>query len=329
MEEAGVPVYRQIADLPFQPDVIHGQHYHDSLVAILSLPGVPAVYYCHGGTPVETPPRHPRVFRYLAMSRTLRRRLLVELGLGEDQVEVVLNTVDLRRFSTVRTAPARPARALFYNGFHTSKSPTLAAIRQACEQHGLSLNCAGRGEFGRLSHAPAELPEYDLVFASGKSAIDAMACGCAVIVLGRDSAGPLVTPGNFDALRTVNFSIAANCPPPTVAMVAAELAKYDPVDTGEVTRRTRSECGLDQTIDSLETLYRQVTAEYRHHQVDEARELRAAARALRKLTPYIKMLPEEEPGHPEPRPVPEELLPIAPLLHRLYAATDTASVETG
>lgn len=310
MAEAGLEVYREIDDLPWQPDIIHGHHYGDSLAAILSLPGVPAIYYCHGGTTVETPPRHPRILRYLAMSRTLRERLLIELCLAEEQIEVMLNSFDPRGFQTVRTPRRELGRALFYNGFHKEKSPTLAAIRTACERLGITLDCAGRGAFRKMADPAAELPEYDVVFASGKSAIDALACGCTVAVLGRDSCGPLVSTRNLDQLRQVNFSVAANCPPPTADQIAEILGRYDPADAAEVTRRVRQECDISRTVDDLEALYREVVRESREYRVDAAAELSAAAQALRKMSNYIKMVPEGNPRRPDPLPTPRDLKSI-------------------
>ena len=50
------------------------------------------------------------------------------------------------------------------------------------------------------------LSQFDLVFAVGRSAIEAMASGCAVIVADRYGLGGLVTEMNFSAYRDANFA---------------------------------------------------------------------------------------------------------------------------
>ena len=51
LRTAGIPVVDDLTRLPFQPDIIHGQHHLETMTALLCLPGVPAVYFCHGALP--------------------------------------------------------------------------------------------------------------------------------------------------------------------------------------------------------------------------------------------------------------------------------------
>jgi hypothetical protein len=290
LENDGIPVATDLENLKFTPDIIHGQHHLDAMTALLALPGVPAVYHCHGAVQTETLPLHPRIFKYFAMSETLKQRMLTESNLPEDAVEVVLNGVHTGRFRHVRTAPEQPGRAVFYNGHHRPESPTLAVIRQACERADLSLDLAGR-RLGKTLADPAEaLPAYDLVFANGKSAIDALACGCAVIILGRNSCGPMAIPENFEALRQANFSIAANCPPTTTDAVLEEIQKYSPPAVAEVTRRTREECDMRGVVDRLLQIYAEVLEQARDQPWDFEAETKAAGLYLRRLVPLMKLV---------------------------------------
>jgi hypothetical protein len=94
--------------------------------------------------------------------------------------------------------------------------------------------------FGRTTSEPENLlPEYDVVFASGRSAIEALACGCAVVVLGRTSCGELVRLENFASLRDRNFSIPVNSPPPSPDRIVAALERFSAEECGVVSARLR------------------------------------------------------------------------------------------
>jgi hypothetical protein len=52
------------------PDIIHGQHADETVTALLRFPRTPAVYVCHDWyLSIDTPPRFPRVLRYVAVAR--------------------------------------------------------------------------------------------------------------------------------------------------------------------------------------------------------------------------------------------------------------------
>ena len=284
-----VPVAADLEHLEFRPDVIHAQHHLDAMTALAYLPGVPALYHCHGAVWREWPPRHPRIFRYLAVSETLKERMRIESGIPGDRIDVLPNSVDLSRFREVRTPPARPTRALFYNGHHRPGSPTLDAIREATERAGLRLEVLGF-HLGKMTDRPERaLLDYDVVFASGRSAIDAMACGCAVVVLGRNGCGELVRPENFDSLRAVNFSSAANRPPPTAEAVMEQLTRYDSAQVAVITERLRREADSTPMVGRLINLYERVIDDHGRNPTDPAAEMHAMADYLRQLVPAVKL----------------------------------------
>lgn len=291
-DREGITLATDLENLPFQPDIIHAQHHLDAMTAITALPGVPAVYHCHGAIWQDCPLKHPRVYRYLAMSRTLAERMKVESNIPSSNVDVLLNGVDLERFSMVRDLPPKAARALFFNSRHASDSPTLVAVREAATRRGLTLDVLGRS-FENFIEAPEKLlPSYDIVFASGISAIEAMACGCAVVILGISSCGPMVRPENFDRLRQVNFSIAANSAPPFVDQIESELASFSAERSRRVSHQLRREADFKLVIRKLESLYEQVIERHLHLRPEIHDEIRALSRFLRKIAPLIKMCEE-------------------------------------
>jgi hypothetical protein len=153
----------------------------------------------------------------------------------------------------------------------------------------VALDFAGERLGARITKPEQVLPDYDVVFASGISAIEAMACGCAVVILGRTSCGELVASHNFDRFRRVNFSIAVNSPPPSAANIALELERFSAEDAASVCARVRQEADFEQSVDTLVGLYAQVIEHHRTVASNPHEELLAAARYLRHIVPLIKM----------------------------------------
>ena len=293
LADDSVPITSCMTPLPFVPDVIHAQHHLDAMTAIMALPGVPAVYNCGGATRMEKQPRHPRIVRYVAMSPTSRLRMATESGIDESLIDVVYNAVDLHRFRVIRNPPDRPRRALVYRRNLDSDSLIGRQIREAAVVAGLELEFRGIGpKLTPLPNPQEVLPDYDLVFTSGKSAIDALACGCAVILLGNTSSGEMVCEANFDRLRRANFSVPVNSPPPGAATILGQIERYSPAQVVASSRLLRQVAGLDAYVDQFLAIYGRAIEARRQADPDLRAEQRAAARYLRSLAPLIRPLDE-------------------------------------
>ncbi|MEO7932478.1 MAG: hypothetical protein ABIT76_04895 [Chthoniobacterales bacterium] len=292
LESDVVPVTTDLANLPMPPDIIHAQHHLEAMTALTALPGVPAIYHCHGAVWRECVPKHPRIYRYLAMSRTLAERMTIESNIDPSDVDVFLNGVNPRLFPNIRQLPETPRRAIFYSRVHDADSATVHAAKAATAAAGIELDLIGQ-RFGNYIYDPEiVLPTYDVVFASGRSAIEALACGCAVVILGQTSCGEMVTPENFDRFREVNFSIAVNSAPPSAEEITRELQRYSPTRCREVTARLRTEADCRKSIDSLVEIYEQVIARHQAREPDHCEEILAISRYLRRLVPLIKSTDE-------------------------------------
>jgi hypothetical protein len=283
-----VPVATDLLNLPFKPDIIHGLHHLDTMTALVALPDVPAVYHCHGAVWRVAVPVHPRIHRYLAMSHTLAHRIQVEYNLPAEKLGVLLNFVELARFKP-RSEPARAVKkALFYNSRHHEDSETVIAVKSACAALDIDLDLVGF-HFGVETDEPEMLlPRYDLVFAAGLSAMEALAVGCAVIVLGRSGCGELVTSENFDRYRSTNFSIATNSAPPTVAAIQDEIRRFHPEDCAAVSLRLREVADSDKAIGELVDMYTSVIEAHKQTAHDQKAENEAMHHYLRWIVPLIK-----------------------------------------
>jgi hypothetical protein len=286
LRSATVPVIDRLDALAEPPDVIHGHHHVETLLALTHFPDTPALFICHGWAPWEEhPPRFGRIRRYLAVDEPCRDRLVCENGFPPERVELLLNFVDLGRFQRRGPLPERPRKALLFA--NTAREDTyLPAVREACGRAGVELDVAGTGVGRPLEHPERELGKYDLVFGKGRAALEALAVGSAVILCDLEGAGPLVRSDRYDELRRRNFGLRALRSPHTAEHYEAEIRRYAAADAAALCTRIRSEADREGTIDRLVTIYRDVLAENRAvGPPDRAAELSDLNAYLRWLAP--------------------------------------------
>jgi hypothetical protein len=282
-----VPVVDDLDFVSATPDIIHGQHSLATMTALLRFPSTPALYFFHNNLSWEdVPPRFPRIMRYVAVDDTCRDRLVLEYGIPEGRVRVLHNSVDLSQFKPRPPLPAKPARALAFGNYD---GRYLAAVREACERAGLALDIVGMHS-GNLCERPETLlGSYDVIFAKGRCALEALATGTSVVLCGQHGIGPLVTVKNLDWLRAVNFGHRALQKPLEPEAVLCELANYDSMDAASVSARIRATAGRGQMVDAVLDLYREAIEEYSVADKSGAEdEGRAAAAYLRWLAIQFK-----------------------------------------
>jgi len=287
---AGVPVVEDLAalaEIGGPPDLIHGQHHLETMTALLHFPGTPGIFVCHGGLPwEEAPPRFPRLYRYVAVDEPTRERLRAA-AVPAERITTLLNFVDLARFTPRLPLPARPRRALVFSN-NASEANFLPAVRTACTAAGITVDAAGIASGRPAARPEALLPGYDLVFAKGRSALEAMAVGCAVLLCDAGGCGPLVTAAELDSLRRQNFGFRTLTEAVEPAALGRQIARYDPADASRVSARIRAEAGLAPAVDRLVEIYREVLAEPAPAVADPREERQAAAAYLAWLNPYAK-----------------------------------------
>jgi hypothetical protein len=285
----GVPVTDTLDALVEPPDLIHGHHHTATLTALLYFAGVPGLFVCHGYEPWEEAPLlFPRLLRYVAVDLPTGERLTAA-GVDPERQETILNFVDLDRFQPRPPLPPRPRRALvFSNNAH--EATHLPAVRAACAAAGVEVDVAGIAS-GRVAARPELLlPAYDLVFAKGRAAIEALAVGAAVVLCDAAGCGPMVASANLDRLRPLNFGFRTLEQPLSAAALSAQIACYDAADAMRVCGRMRQVAGLDRAVARYLDLYERILEEHRAGAAasDPAAEGRAAAAYLRWLDPFLK-----------------------------------------
>ena len=224
----------------------------------------------------------------MAVDRTCRDRLSQELGIAPERIRLVLNAVDLERFRPRSPLPPRPRRALVFSNAAGARDSHLDAVRGACAAEGIEVEVIGASA-GRSHERPEEaLGRFDLVFAKGKAALEALATGTAVVLCDMVGAGPMVTTSNLQDLRPLNFGMRTLRDPVTVEGLRREIARYDAADAAAVCREIRAGAGQEGLLDQLCALYAEVIAEHRGAPAaDLDPELRAASAYLQWLAPRL------------------------------------------
>ena len=314
LRAAGVPVVSRLTGLDFRPDVIHGHHHVETMTALACFPGVPAVSFCHGSTPwQEMPPRFPRILRYVAVDLACRDRIVREANVPVEQVQMLLNFADMDRFLPRKPLPDKPARALLLSNTakhvdHAAADNYAAIVRAACLSRGISLDVHGSTCGNPTSHPENLFHNYDLVFAKGRTAIEAMAVGCAVVLCDLAGCGSMVTAATFDSLRPLNFGLQSLRLVNTVDTIAAAIDRYSPTDAARVRDRIRQEARLTDTVTTLVHLYEAVMNEQALRPADPTAELLAMGAYLQTLDCILKgqsiaSQPQQEPEPDKPSPM--------------------------
>lgn len=289
LEALSIPVVSDLADLTEPPDLIHGHHHLETMTAALAFPQVPAVYVCHGWRPwQERPPRFPSIARYVAVDDLCFERLVTS-GVPPAQIDVILNFVDLDRFRPRRPLPAAPRRALVLSNTF-GRGPSLDIIMSACRNAGIAhVDVAGTA-VGAPAGAPERLlPDYDVVFARGRSALEALAVGCSVVVADLGGTAGRVTGDNLDELRRLNFGYRSlQRQPITPATIDQALAGYDAADAADVSRRIRAEAGVVEAADRWCRLYEDVLQS--PPRTDAVAMMRAASEYVRSLRGLVSQV---------------------------------------
>lgn len=277
IRKQGISVASDLRQLKQVPDIIHGQHHAQTLAALLRFPDAPAVSVCHDFTTWRDEPLvFPRVLRYVAVDYRCKQRFDENPRVPKEAVRVIPNAVDLVRFRPRPPLPAEPKRAAIFSNYATQWTHAPAVLK-ACQDIGLEVDVIGAGFQAVAAEPESVLPQYDLVFAKARCALEAMAVGAAVVLCDFTGLGPMVNSTNFADLRKLNFGAGTLTRSLEPALIAMEARNYDPQDARRVSQRVRREADLSHAVADWVELYQEVDDEYACARADRAREYAAVA----------------------------------------------------
>jgi hypothetical protein len=278
----GIAVTDRLAQMALEPDIIHGQFYRESLRALLQFPLAPAVFAHHGPNFYSDPFYFPRILRYVAVDARCRADLESKNEIPRSRIETILNFIDLERFQQRPPLPSRPRRALLFSNY-AAEHTHLPVVRRACRRMGIKLDVVGRLVGKSQANPERILPDYDLVFAKARCALEATAVGCATVLCDARGVGSMVTTRNFAELRQMNMGVKALTKPLQPAAIMTEIERYDPADARQVSECVRREVGIAEGIHQWIRLYETVLTEARMLPRDADGEFRAAGVLLETL----------------------------------------------
>lgn len=264
LREQGIEVVNDLTRLSAPPDFIYGQHYLVTMLALLFFPEAPAIFHCHSFQFwQETPPIHPRIYLYVAVAPKAAARILAETGVEPDATRILFNYVDLQRFRPARSAPPnRLAKALIFN--RNLSANATQTILEACRAE--EIECDPFASLNPPLDAPEEvLGRYDLIFAVGKSALEAMATRAAVITATQERLGELVHRGNMAEWQTHNFSSATMDTPITVEGVREQIRLYQPADQTPLLDFLREHASWESYLNKVESMVQEVMERHRQN----------------------------------------------------------------
>jgi hypothetical protein len=273
-----IPVVDNLSLVTEPPDLVHGSHTPTVLEAIVRFPRVPVIQICQAvGYPMSEPLLLRQVRRHVAVDEANRDYLVTEGGVPGAQIHVLYNALDLARIPPRRSPlPPQPTRALIY----TKTKAQIPVLEEACRLQGLPFDTLGRGVDRVVLEPEQELPRYDLVFATARSAMEAIASGAATIVVdGRGFAG-MVTRDNVDRLRAHNFGRRSLVHDVTVDRILTEIQQYNPADAAEVSAHLRAVADIESQLDVFEKIYAAILKE-------ASSEVFSEAELLEQLVPIL------------------------------------------
>jgi hypothetical protein len=259
--QLGLRVISDLTDLEFVPQIIHGQHHLDAMTALLRFPRTPALLACHGASDwLEQPINFPSIQRYIAVDDPTHERL-TSSGVANSSIEILRTAVDLQRFPQRDNWSPHPQRALFFSNYLWDES-RFRIFREACRLEGIkTFDVIGSGMGAEKTNPEKILSTYDIVFAKGRSAHEAVATGAGVILTDCQKISGMLTTKKYDAWRPLNLGFKTLTQTANLSTIRKAIKQYDVKDIKAVSHRLRIDAPLDRAIDRLEEIYESVISE--------------------------------------------------------------------
>jgi hypothetical protein len=258
--QRNIPVWHNLEAITMQPEVLHCQHTMESLALRERFPGTPALFMVHDGRSWhDTTPGLTGWSALVAIDDFCRERIMRETGLREHQIEVIHNSVDMARFLPRDPLPEVPLKAVIFTS-NAVNDDHVQAARVLFRKLNITLDELGPGA-GRPVEDPENwLPRYDLVLGKGRCALEAMAVGPAVILIGSEGMGEMVTPENFAAFKKRNFGLSLLRPGMNPAFLEEQVLNYSAGGARQVQEMVRATCSLEIMVETFMQLYNDLPA---------------------------------------------------------------------
>ena len=292
LKKACIPVISDLNALGVKPDIIHGQHHIEAMTAMLHFPDVPAVYACHGWLPwQERPPQFCNIRKYIAVGELTRESIVTTCGVHQDDVTIISNFVDLSKFQIRTKFYNRPQSALIFDNTVAPNCGYAETVRLACAQAGIAkVDIIGKAAKNTVDTPHREIGKYDVVFAVGRSALEAMAVGCSVIIASPLGAYGMIDPQNVESMFG-HFGLSSlDQSRLNASFLHSEILKHRPSNALDVAHWIREKIDLRLAADKYEAIYREAIGNWEsisHNAEFSTRLFKDAAKYIASLKPLI------------------------------------------
>ena len=263
--EATIPVVDCLSSIENAPDIIHGQSGLETLTAMIRFTETPVVYVMHDWTsPFDRPPLLERIRKYIAVEQTCFDRLTLKVGCPAERSTILHPTVDIDKFWKRHSLPEQPKNALFYSE-DLDQGP-LTDLQGACDDQEIKLDRSD----AILKECPqpleAVLPKYDLVFAHGRCAAEAIAAGCAVVLCSKTKSGPIVSSGEVQRFSRFNFGMRLLPHDHSKGRLIHVIKNYNAEDAESASNAVRTAASSNDWIAELLEFYEAAIEEFKTNQ---------------------------------------------------------------
>lgn len=232
LQKEGVRIINDLKPISQESfDIIHAQHWWETLLAFSFFPNTPMVFLKHGVLPwQETPPSFLKnILYYVAVSEEVKENL-IQTGINEKQIKIIRNPIDIQRFKPTSPINKQLKNVLVIsNNYSPLVKPSVkSVILEVCKKLNLKPRFLGRPYEKTAWKTEKYINKSDLVISLGRGALESMSCGRAVIVYDLWGGDGIITKENFKQIQKNNFSGRRFKKQYTPQDLIKEIKKYDP-----------------------------------------------------------------------------------------------------
>jgi hypothetical protein len=238
----------------FAPDAVFCQHHSAAAMVRGRLPHAPMVLAHLGVEPEleQAPLVDCGVGLHLAISEEVRDALIAQ-KVPAEKIRIFRNAIDTSVLDARRDPGARQAALLFSYKLSSEVSSLISSVTA---QFGMALDSSSLATHGlqKPAEVAARLGAARLVFASGRSALEAALSGAAVVVLGPKGLDGALTAATWRTLAESNFSGRRHASALTPESVRQAMSESLQSDVEATRTQLHAEFGLDGRAENLERL---------------------------------------------------------------------------
>ncbi|MEM1376649.1 MAG: hypothetical protein AAGG69_04595 [Pseudomonadota bacterium] len=256
LRSEGFDVVDQIEQLRMPPDIVHMNDLAPVDVLAQRLPSVPTLLHWHKFVPEDIAWPAGSVTTACGVSPRICEK--IEKYTGLKKVRLLGNYVDLDTLvPRVEPLPNKPNRWLFVA---QQKRSRLLALKLSliAIKHGARLHLVGPQVFKRVENLGSLTSQFDLVFASGRCALEAACTGVAVVPCDPNGVAACMTTENMARYRQGNFTYAQFDAGPELNAIGKAISAYNASEAEEAAKWVRQDADLTRGLDQLLAIYSEI-----------------------------------------------------------------------